>query len=79
MELSFVCPVLRCVFSSARWEAEGLAVVRDRTGRRCLGGLVRGACPLCGGWHEYAPEELACPLTGVKPGVGEDCNGKGGA
>ena len=79
MELSFVCPVLRRVFSSSRWEAEGLAVATDTDGRKRLDGVVRVVCPLCGGWHEYAPEELACPLTGVKPGVGEDCNGKGGA
>lgn len=79
MELPFVCPVVGRVFSSSCWETRDLAVVLDADGKKCLRGRVRVACPLCGGWHDFAPEELACPLAGAVPDAGEDRNGKGGA
>lgn len=79
MELPFVCPVMGRFFSSSHWETTDLAVGQDADGNKCLRGRVRVACPLCGGWHDFAPEELVCPLAGVLPGAGQKRNGKGGS
>lgn len=79
MELFFTCPVTSGVFRSAEWQVEGcLDVSMDAAGRKRLQGTVRAACPLCGGEHEYAPDELACPLSLRGDDAGGNDNAKGG-
>lgn len=79
MELCFFCPVTRSVFRSAHWDQEGaFKVCVDSDGQKRLQGRVRVACPLCGGMHDYAPDELPCPMRFDGDDSALVCNKEGG-
>jgi hypothetical protein len=65
VKLHFTCPRTGQDFETAHFNVVmHRGVVTTADGNRRLDATVAlcDACPLCGEWHRFRAEELACPL-----------------
>jgi hypothetical protein len=65
MKFIFTCPLKQDSFFSEEFQiTENQGVAVDETGNRYLNARIRltAPCPLCGRYHEYHANELACPF-----------------